>query len=131
MAGTSRVRRRLHVVESIPDQHTVQPLDDRGRRVSWRAKAIPNVGLEAWYELAHPPAGGRGRPRESPAKRLQHVGIGFGIPGTEPAYHRHRPLLRASGNWPSRRAALSGDEFAPSKANVHLALLCRELYAEN
>jgi hypothetical protein len=25
MAGTSRVRRRLHVVESIPDQHNASP----------------------------------------------------------------------------------------------------------
>src|SRR5262249_45932723 len=72
-----------------------------------------------------PPAGGRGRPREPavdrleyrttgtrwsrsvlrhslvysiPTKRRQHVRIGFGIPGAEPADHRHRPLLRLAAS---------------------------------
>jgi hypothetical protein len=33
-------------------------------------------------------------------------------------------LLRAHSEWPYSRAADSSDEFAPSKANAHLALLC-------
>jgi hypothetical protein len=40
--------------------------------------------------------------------------------------HRHRALLRACGKWPNRRAAESGDEFAPSKVNPHLPLPCQE-----
>jgi hypothetical protein len=42
------------------------------------------------------------------------------------SYHRRRALLRECGKWPSRRAAQSSDEFAPSKANAHSPLLCRE-----
>jgi hypothetical protein len=34
--------------------------------------------------------------------------------------HWHRPLLRPRCDRPSRRAAESGDEFAPSKAKPHL-----------
>jgi hypothetical protein len=41
----------------------------------------------------------------------------------------HAPaLLRTRRDRPSRRAAECGDEVAPSKANAHLPLLCRELY---
>ena len=52
MHRTATVREpslNLGIGERVVDL-TVQPLDDRGRRVSRRAKAIPNVGLEAWYE---------------------------------------------------------------------------------
>ena len=39
-------------------------------------------------------------------------------------------LLRSCRERPSRRrAAESGDEFAPPKANAHLPLLCREPYS--
>ena len=37
-------------------------------------------------------------------------------------------LLRVRRERPRRRAAESGNEFAPSKANAHLPLLCREPY---
>jgi hypothetical protein len=39
-------------------------------------------------------------------------------------------LLRARRERPCRRAAESGDEFAPSKANAHLALLCWQKIAQ-
>jgi hypothetical protein len=45
----------------------------------------------------------------------------------QPKHPNHRqPIapLRTCDTGPSRRAAESGDEFAPSKANAHLALLC-------
>jgi hypothetical protein len=49
---------------------------------------------------------------QSPAKRRQHVGIGFGIPAAEPADHRHRRLLRPRRHRPRRRrAAEPRDEF--------------------
>src|SRR5262249_7696696 len=57
---------------------------------------------------------------QSPAKRRQHVGIGFGIPAAEPSDHRYRRLLRVCGERPCCHAAKCSDEFAPSKAHLHL-----------
>jgi len=39
-------------------------------------------------------------------------------------HHRHRPANTAA--IPNRRPAERGDEFAPSKANAHLALPCEQ-----
>jgi hypothetical protein len=51
-----------------------------------------------------------------------------------PQEHANAPhavaLLCARRERPSRRAAESSDEFAPSKANAHLPLLCRETYEQ-
>jgi hypothetical protein len=63
---------------------------------------------------------------QSPAKRWQHVGIGFGIAGAEPADHRHRALLPARRERQSARCTQRSEEFAPSKANAHLPLPCEE-----
>jgi hypothetical protein len=48
----------------------------------------------------------------------------LGIGRIKESDHRYRLLLRARRQRPSDRAAESSDEFAPSKANGHLALLC-------
>src|SRR5262249_18026454 len=54
---------------------------------------------------------------QPPAKRRQNVGIGFGIPGAEPADHRHRRLLRPRRERPSNRCvAEKREEFASPKA---------------
>ena len=47
---------------------------------------------------------------QSPAKRRQHVGIGFGIPAAEPADYRHRRLLRPHCERPRRRTPEPCDE---------------------
>src|SRR5262249_906860 len=54
---------------------------------------------------------------QPPAKRRQNVGIGFGIPGAEPADHRHRRLLRPRRERPSNRSvAEKHEEFASPEA---------------
>jgi hypothetical protein len=51
---------------------------------------------------------------QSPAKRRQHVAIGFGIPGAEPPNHRHRRLLPPTYHGPRRRTSDPCNECSPS-----------------
>jgi hypothetical protein len=52
------------------------------------------------------------------------------IVSVAPPEHADAPhplaLLRARRDWPCRRAAESGEEFAPSKPNAHVPLPCEE-----